>query len=71
MVTRLHGKSSVVLYEDRNIWMVEVVDGFQTLLYSYVQKHDAQKRASSEQMRLGITAHIIPFPFHRVVKKGG
>jgi hypothetical protein len=63
MVTRIRVNSSVVLYKSHDAWMVEVVDGFETLMFGYRNKRDAQKRASIEQKRLGIIAHVIPFPY--------
>jgi len=68
MVTRIRVNSSVVLYRSHDAWMVEVVDGFETLMFGYRNKRDAQKRASSEQKRLRIIAHVIPFPYHRIGK---
>lgn len=66
MVTCVRVNSSVALYRTNDSWMVEVIDGFETLMFGYRYKRDAQKRASSEQKRLGIIAHIIPFPYHRI-----
>jgi hypothetical protein len=61
--------ASVVLYKANGVWVVEVTDGSDTLMFGYQHKRDAQKRASIEQKRLGIKAIIIPFPLHRVSKR--